>query len=408
MSSEQNRGESQPSDNHTNVDTLLEARLTRELHERAEQIHFTPQMRERIMSQLPSRRVVRQSRRLVLALALTAVLILIGSLAAYLTLPRPATAVSYVPGQSYATPALLAQQGELLSIDPTMRYIVYTPANQPGVLYTAELQNALNSNLLAMRDAHDITWAPDGSALVTTVSPQGVYLPLLALVPAGKYMHLLGHDAEAASWLPTSKDKITFVTLANNHLHLWSTTPDGQPTSALATMNISDPVTHLTWTRDGKKLALLISKGGTTGAQVGNTLYVMDAASGALQEVASAQGGSIDAVAWSPDGQYVSYEQRDVKGKITLNILAVSGQREHFSLEIEGQLQGWSWSPDSRGLIYSDSGKLKTHILRGKPIQLPAMQGRQQNPFWLSNGHIVFLQVTDGTGTLTTLVPQQS
>lgn len=168
--------------------------------------------------------------------------------------------------KTYTTPSELALGGQLVSLDPTGQHIVYGISNKAGVMYTTNLADPLQSNLLAMRYALDAAWAPDGSALVTTIYPQSVVTPLLALVPTGQFMHTLGKEALAASWLPTSHRTITYITQVNGQATLWEIGSDGKNAHAIGTMSLSLLAQHLSWSPDGR--ALVYSDGGVLQSHV--------------------------------------------------------------------------------------------------------------------------------------------
>lgn len=397
----------------------LEAYIRNILHERARQIHIPPTLHQGIMRQLPSRQKVnadlrRRKMMLVCSSALAALLILtltLYSVMAHVShapvTPQMAT-ITFHAGSTLDTPVALANGGQLISIDPTGHNLVYMPANQPGVLYTTALNAPVTDNLLAMRYADDIAWSPDGTALVTTVRPQGVFEPLLALVPVGHYMHLLGHDALAASWLPNVAQGITFVTASHGATQLWQTDVNGTAPRLLATMPLSQPAQHLYWSPDGRLLALVIGNGNTTTppslSQPGRVMYVMNSRTGGLQEIVPSGNFTIGNVIWSPDGQALSYQQIDGQGHSTLHVIAASTGQPLAIITIHAQLQGWSWSPDSHTLIYSDGGILHTHTFHGVSVRLPAQNAQAAYPFWLANGNILYLRITNGIGQLALLM----
>jgi WD40-like Beta Propeller Repeat len=61
---------------------------------------------------------------------------------------------------------------------------------------------------------------------------------------------------------------------------------------------------------------------------------------------------------------------------------------------------GWSWSPDSNTLVYSDGGKLTAYTLQGPGLVFPATQDSRIDPFWLPNGNLLYLQLTNGVDKL--------
>jgi dipeptidyl aminopeptidase/acylaminoacyl peptidase len=396
--------------NHTetDVETMLETRIAHVLHDQAEHVQFTPFLREKIM-----RRVTphpRPSFAFAPAFILAAALVVLLALATYLfypllsTTPRVAS-VQYQVTTSLNTPDALAHGGVLLSLDPTQQHFVYQNANEPGVMYTANLSDPTTSNVLAMRYAHNATWAPNGSALVTTIYPAGVTAPLLALVHTGHYMDTLGHVALAASWSPTSNQEIVFVTQQNTTAQLWSTTPQkGQAATLLTTIQLpaSSLVQRLLWSPDGHTLALIIAQGNAPSSQffnqAGNALFIVDMKTNTTHQLSLASDASIGNVQWSPNGHYLTYEQAEGANVGMLHTLDIKTQHEAFTLKLRHTLLGWNWSPDSNALVYSDDGVLSAHVLQGKQITFP--KTNVASPLWLHDGRILALDRTNGTGKL--------
>ncbi len=398
------------------TDTLLEERLTKDLSDLAEQIHFTPAMRARVLYAVSQQRrhTSANKRRLWAPIVAIAVVLLLAIVLAppLLHVFQPAgQVVAYKLSTQRAVPAELANGGQLLSVDPTEHYLVYQPSNQPGVLYTADVANPQGSNLLAMRYARDMAWAPDGSALVATVVPEGTKTPLLALVPHGEYMHLIGPAALAVSWSPNGQKLITYASQADGRTQLWSIHPDGSEQKLLATVNIADPVQHLIWSPDGQHLAIVVDNFSSTQASSQQrAIFLVDMQSQNLQEIVKAGSFTIGNVGWSPDSRYLTYEQTAINGALTLHGVDRTDQGHTFSIAIQHQLAGWSWSSNSNALVYSDGGKLKAHVLTGAQITFPAPENShtsQTTPFWLKDGRILFIQTTDNVEKLSFMQKQQ-
>jgi WD40 repeat protein len=398
------------------IEKHLEERIIHTLHAKAQHVSFTSELRERVLSRITSKRTFLSppTRTWSIASVLVAILVLFAGIAFYFnhsTSSPTANVIVYRMGAVLTVPSELAQGGHIIALDPTEQHIVYQPANQPGVMYTLDLAKPVASNLLAMRYTLDAVWAPDGSALVATVAPTDTTVPLLAVVPDGQYMHPLGYTATAASWSPTNKQYITYTQQTSQTTQLWETPADGQATLLLATMRYQLSVQHMSWTKDGRLLALTVGKNGsanpTTLNQPGRALYVMDAHTNGLQQLVAPGNFTLGTVAWSPDGRFLSYEQINAQGKVTLQTLAIAHPQNYFSITPK-QLEGWSWSPDSRSILYSDAGKLHTHILQGADIQLPQMTTSLASPFWLKDGRILCLQIQNGVGKLIYLLPQHT
>lgn len=382
-----------------NSEHMLEARIAHTLQNQAAHIQFTGELRNHIIRSLPIRHTANRRRFLAPAFALAAIVLVVFSLSTYLLLNQQPSSLHYALHQVITVPPELAQGGQLLSLDPTGQHLVYQPAHQSGVMYTDDVSNPLTSNVLAMRYAHSVGWSPDGTELITTVLPEGVINPLLALVHIGGYMKPLGPDAEAASWSPTSTQQILYVTQAHNHTQLWSTTPGGQASQHVATMNVSLPIQQMVWSNDGQKLALLI----TNENGIGNTLSIMDARTHTLNTIVKTDTVTISALSWSPNKHNLTYQQSDAQDHTTLHTIDVDQQKELFVLTIQKNLAGWSWSPDSNTLVYSDGGTLHTYTLHGATVQLPHINATQSYPFWLKDGRILYMNITNTGGKLAIL-----
>ena len=394
----------------------LEKRISYALHAKAQEVRFTPELREHVLNRIHTRRTFLSlpTRAWSVASVFVVVLVLCTAVTFYVyhSPSSPAQSIiAYHIGKTFTVPSELAQGGHIIALDPTEQHIVYQPANQAGIMYTLDLAKPIASNFLAMRYALDATWAPDGSALVATVAPTDTTVPLLALVPNGQYMHPLGHNALAASWSPTQDQHITYAIQANKTTQLWETPPDGQSTQLLATMQYQLSVQHMTWTKDGRLLALIVGNDSTVNTttlnQPGRMIYVMDAHTNKLQELVTPGNFTIGTITWSPDGRFLSYEQISPQGKVTLQTIEVAQPQYHFSIAPQ-HLEGWSWSPDSHSILYSDAGRLHTHVLQGNDIQLPQVTAALVSPFWLKDGRILCLQIQNGVGKLTYLLPQQT
>ncbi|WP_376794835.1 hypothetical protein [Thermogemmatispora sp.] len=397
-------------------DMLLEAIIRHALEEQAARIHFSPELRARILSELPPRPPVRlrprgRRSRLALALAATLTLLLCLMLVLLLFLPRlppapPGNGVRYQVAETLPAPPALAQGGRLVAVDPTGQHLVIQDGRDPGLMYTASLSDPVGSQLLAMREAHDAAWSPDGSALVTVVTPPGAAQPLLALVPYGQYMYPLGEVALAATWTPGTTNQITYVTGTAGQTQLWQTTRGGHPTQLLATMNLRLTVQHLAWSPNGRYLAMLASSEGLSGP--GRAIYLMDHDSGQVTALVPSGDFTITSFGWSPDSQHLTYARRDRAGHTLLATLTVPEGRPLLNIPLQGELDGWSWSPDGHALLYSDDGRLRVHLFSGSPVLLPSPEAgaRQLFPFWLRDGRLLVVHVAaSGQRTLQLLAP---
>ncbi len=404
------------------TDQALGERISCIFHKQAEHIQLTPKLREHFIRQVPLRRVKRPRTFLIAAFACAAFLVIALTFSAYLApfLHIPVQhQIQYTALKEMNVSAELAKGGQLISVDPTEQHIIYQAANQSGIFYMASLNNLIGSNRLVMRYAYDMAWSSDGSALVATVSPAGTLLPLLALVPTGQYMHLLGHNALAATWSPKNKQGITYTLQEHGQTQstqLWSTDTNGQSNRLVATIPLSLLVKHMYWSPDGRYLALAVTSTSTPTStpttpihaalnQPAHAIYIVDMQTNNMRTFIAAGSAHIGNVAWSPNGQNLAYEQIDNNGKSLLQAINITRPTTHFDISPQHQLLGWSWSPDSRALAYSNGGVLQAHILYGQAINFPHSKSQLVSPIWLKNGNILCMDIKQGTGSLALLSP---
>ena len=400
-------------DNNQSGDStdMIEARISHVLHDRASRVYFTPAHRAEVMQRISSPKQFSLQSKLIPAFSLAAALLLILSVATYIVItqaihqPAPIASTIFVVNKTYNTPSELSVGGQLVSLDPTGQHIVYGVANQAGVMYTTTLVDPVKYNQLAMRYALDAAWAPDGSALVTTIYPQSVVTPLLALVPTGQYMHTLGKEALAASWLPTSPQTITYITQVGDQATLWVIGSDGKNAHAIGTMSLPALVQHLNWSSDGRYLAILATVGSASPhillQNPSNTIYIFDKQTSSLKKLILPEDASVTNALWAPGKDILTYEMTDAYGHSTINAISLSTQATLFTIALKHQLQGMSWSPDGRALIYSDGGTLQSHVLYGSLIQFTNIHASASYPLWQDNQHILYVSITNGIGQLT-------
>lgn len=396
----------------------IEARISQVLHDRASRVQFTPAHRAEVMQRLPSRRQLSIRSRLIPAFSLAAAILLILSIATYVVVtqaihrPVPVASTIFVMNKTYSTPSQLSLGGQLVSLDPTGQNIVYGVTNQAGIMYTTDLADPIKSNQLAMRYALDATWAPDGSALVTTIYPQSVVTPLLALVPTGQFMHTLGKEASAASWLPTSIRTITYITQVDGNATLWEIDSNGQNARAIGTMSLSLLAQHLSWSSNGRYLAILAT-GGSASPHIllqgpSKAIYIFDKQTASINKLVLPVDTIVTSALWAPGGDILSYVTMDTQGHSTINTISVSTQKLLFTIGLKHQFLGMNWSPDGRVLVYSDGGILQSHVLHGPSIQFANIHAAASYPLWQDNHHLIYMSITNNIGQLTQLAESTS
>lgn len=113
-------------------------------------------------------------------------------------------------------------------------------------------------------------------------------------------------------------------------------------------LNILRP--NLTWSPDGRKLALSTRSGGSV------DLAVVDYHSGQVQKIVFPQLDAIGSVAWSPDGKKIAFQGND--GPFT-NIYIYEFETGDFISATNDVFSDWdpAWSPDSQYILFaSDRG----------------------------------------------------
>ncbi len=402
----------------TGFDHNLETRITRVLHDHAQHIHMTPALRRRFLQHLPTHAAHKERKKRLVSLTalVAAVFVLTCGLYSlhFLFPPHPIGSVlAYSTSTTLLTPSQLAQGGTLVSLDPTGQHLVYEPANQPGVMYVTDIAHPVTHNVLTMRNAYSVAWSPDGSALVTTVYSDKTNEPLLALASIGQYMHPLQKNVLAASWSPTSAQEITFVSggQQRSQPQLWTISPTGTSSHLLATMSIPLLIQGMYWSPDGHTLAMLATTASVPSQQAlegpGRALYLMNAHSGAIEQVIAPGDFTLSNLTWSPNSRALLYVQQNLQNgqeTTSLRALDVSTQRTLFTLPVQ-HLRGFSWSPQSSALIYSENGILHTYTTGNTPITLPTLSDLADYPIWLPDGRILYLHIHNGLGQLALLLP---
>ena len=163
---------------------------------------------------------------------------------------------------------------------------------------------------------------------------------------------------------------------APNDTVIWRSRVDGTQAKQLAAGN------YPTLSPDGRFIAF----------GRGRTEFVMPAAGGATERVYSftARGTSPYGVMWAPDSRWLAFE-----GNNGLVVLDPVSRVRHVLPKGVGYSGGFSFSPDSRRIVYADDGDLYVIPARGgKPIQLTD-DHKSSAPVWGKPG-IAFFRYTHG------------
>ena len=404
----------------TSDSEMLQIQIQQAFQHRAEQVRFTPAMRVEIMQSLQARKSRASHNRRILGIAVSTCAALALLLAILFTsgLINPnktstqVASLSFVTESVLETPAELAHGGQPVSLDPTARYLVYGVANQSGAMYVTNLADPVARNELAMRYARDVAWAPDGSALVTTIYPVDTNVPLLALVPTGQYMRLLGEPALAAAWLPSSTSTITYLTESNGQATLWKIMSDGKNAQPIGSMAMPVLVQRLNWSPNSRFLTLSATPGKNPDRALlqgpSHALYLFDTRTKVIDTLVAPGSDTLSSIAWSPNGAMLTYERIDKQHRVSLHTVDVTAHKEVFRILLQHELMGMSWSPDSNRLVYSDGGSIQAHVLRGQTLNFSSVHTMAAYPFWLDTHHILFLSIQNGVGQLIRLMEKRT
>jgi Tol biopolymer transport system component len=211
-----------------------------------------------------------------------------------------------------------------------------------------------------------IEWAPDGGSLAVNGFIDGT--SVIALVPTdGGAPRVLdvGMPAEGAAFRPPDGREILFRGTSPTGFGLFAVRPDGtglRPVTASTGLSEWDAY-RFAWSPDGEAVAYQWREvaGGL------QRLYIIPAEGGTPRAVTAIESVS---VAWSPDGRYlafVSFEDGAAPGDeavMSATITAVDGSRPTVQIE-DPTDSGFSlaWSPDgTRLLVQPESGDAGTLV----------------------------------------------
>jgi TolB protein len=170
--------------------------------------------------------------------------------------------------------------------------------------------------------------------------------------------------------------------------------------------------TGASWSPDGSKIALTLSKDGNP------DIYVIDAASGKILKQLTNNRGIDTSPAWSPDGKEIAFvSNREGSPQIFVMAADGSGQKRVSTVASFNQTPAWSPRAGARQLAYtiqddlSGRSDIVVHDLAtGKVVRVTQNQGNNEEPAWAPGGRVLvfasmraggaglYLANADGTG----------
>jgi Tol biopolymer transport system component len=209
--------------------------------------------------------------------------------------------------------------------------------------------------------ANDADFAADGRRIAFSRLSSGLFI---VNVDGSGLRRLTGNGSDRYPvWSPNGRS-IAFVRGAQSVYRLWLMSPNGPRQHRLRLAPSLTAAERPAWTPDGK--SLVIASGGS--------FYRISAATGKVQRrLAAAYDVSLGQLFWtlSPNGRMIAYVgrrpepagcERTACEVFALYLQGVNSTQPRRSVEDAG-VPGWS--PDSRRLVYAQSGALNVQSLNG-------------------------------------------
>ena len=218
-----------------------------------------------------------------------------------------------------------------------------------GVKYTKTRTLAGKSDVIA--------YYPPGASL----SPNGRFLlygKIVVPLDSSDPFDLVDISANHCSWSPDGK-KVAFC--SKDAICVVSVAPEtARPTSPAkklldgGTYGRYTGWVHPSWSPDSERIVFARSDRENPGKSRG--IWTLSVRDGALIQITDAGRDPI----WSPDGKTIAYKRRGENFPIreTYLVPAEGGKPRKISIE-QGRLLFWSWSPDSKWLVYMLGKKLQ-------------------------------------------------
>ena len=149
--------------------------------------------------------------------------------------------------------------------------------------------------------------------------------------------------------------------------------------------------------RDGRKLAMILSKGGSP------DLYVADADGKNLRQVTKTPDDE-SSPTWSPDGTRICYSAREAKGLFIIS--ATGGTPRRLNFATGGIPSEPDWSPDGKSIIFTVYRAGKFELLVGPADGSGSVTalGEGEDPSWAPNSRTVAFVRRDGNRRVLSLL----
>lgn len=167
--------------------------------------------------------------------------------------------------------------------------------------------------------------------------------------------------------------RIAFLRSSDRRCQFMVAPADGGEARAVGDCAESDGL-PFDWTPDGRGL---VASG--AGADTGGALRRLDLASGRWQALDYAiDRESVDALPrHSPDGRWLGFRRGTTLGDLW--VMPAAGGTPRRITTLRGDIRGWSWLPDSRGVVFSlvkeEVRLYRVDLAGGDPVALPVLAG---------------------------------
>jgi TolB protein len=154
--------------------------------------------------------------------------------------------------------------------------------------------------------------------------------------------------------------------------------------------------TGASWSPDGSKLAVTLSKDGSP------EIYIINASSGAIIKRLTSNRYIDTSPAWSPDGKEIAFvSNREGGPQIFVMNADGSGQKRVSQTSAFNQTPAWSPRPGVRQLAYTirDDATGRFDIVvqdlgSGAMTRITQKQGNNEEPSWAPGGHVLIFSST--------------